>query len=101
MKILRPRQRCETCSGEGHIDFFGLLSKVECSTCHGTGYSRALPPLEYVHPDAAYSDALQRPGDTQSKAPRVFKTMVRGEQKTSSQARQGSQKGVPQKMARI
>lgn len=101
MKILRPRQRCETCSGEGQIDFFGLLSKVECSTCHGTGYSRALPPLEYVHPDAAYSDALQRPGDTQSKAPRVFKAMVRGQQKVGTQPGQKAKARVSKEVARV
>jgi hypothetical protein len=94
MKILRPRQRCETCSGEGQSDFFGMLSGVECSTCHGTGYSRALPPLEYVHPDVMYSDALQRSSSSQSEAPRVFEKLVRKEQSFNSQAWQGQKERV-------
>lgn len=66
MRILRPRQRCESCSGSGESDVFGLLAQVECATCHGTGYSPHLPPLEYVHPDLAY--AIQRPSETQAEA---------------------------------
>ena len=68
MKILRPRQRCETCNGSGKTDWFGLLSTVECLSCHGTGYTKALPPVEYVHPDVMYSDALPRPRDSESEA---------------------------------
>ena len=56
MKILKPRQRCETCNGSGRMDCFGLLPQVECSSCHGTGYTRKMPPLEYVHPDQAYAE---------------------------------------------
>lgn len=59
MKILKPRQRCGTCNGSGRTDCFGLLSEVECSTCHGTGYEPKLPPLEYVHPDVMYKEVIQ------------------------------------------
>ena len=66
MRILRPRQRCESCSGSGESDVFGLFACVECETCHGTGYSPSLPPLEYVHPDLVY--AVHRCEDTQKEA---------------------------------
>jgi DnaJ-class molecular chaperone len=59
MKILRPRQRCETCNGSGRTDYFGLLSEVECTSCHGTGYSRTPPPVEYVHPDMMYKETVK------------------------------------------
>lgn len=86
MKILKPRQRCETCNGEGRIDYFGLLSKVECSSCHGTGYSRKLPPLEYVHPEQAYADAVQRPDQASEDAQGVRETVVRKQSRRNDQA---------------
>jgi len=99
MRILRPRQRCETCNGEGRIDYFGLLSKVECSSCHGTGYSRKLPPLEYVHPDLAY--ALQRPSDSQSETSRVFKEVVHRKQSPRRKTGQGTKERVQSQVAGV
>jgi len=55
MHILRPRQRCATCHGSGETDCFGMML-MECGACDGTGYSRELPAIEYVHPDLMYKD---------------------------------------------
>lgn len=87
MKILRPRQKCETCNGQRETDCFGIFPQTECFSCHGTGYTWKLPPLEYVHPDLAY--AIQRPSETQRETSRVFTKVVREKQSTSSQAWQG------------
>lgn len=97
MRILRPRQRCETCYGEGQTDCFGLIP-MECATCSGTGYTNALPPLEYVHPDVMYLNAVQRPSSSQSEAPRVFEEVVREEQSFNSQAWQGQKARVQSQM---
>ena len=94
MKILKPRQRCETCNGSGLTDCFGLFFEAECSTCYGTGYTASLPPVEYVHPDVMYSNAVQRPSSPQGEAPRVFKEVVRKEQSLNSQAWQGQKERV-------